>query len=114
MTPTVTLWLVIIGAGIGTFFTRVSFIALFARREMPPLLRRGLRYVPAAMLTAIVVAGVAIPGKELAVTDTLYLAKLFAALVAAIVAWRTRGPVPTIAAGMLALWGAQWTLQQLR
>ena len=114
MSATLTLWTVIIGAGLLTYLSRLSFIALFARRDMPPLMMRALRYVPAAMLTAIVVAGVAIPGKEVAVTDSLYLAKLFATLVAAIVAWRTRGPVPTIAAGMIALWGAQWTLQQLR
>ena len=107
-------WPVLIGMALVTFALRASFLVLPPGIETPPLLRRALRYVPAAMLTAIVVAGVAIPGKEVAVTDSLYLAKLFAALVAAIVAWRTRGPVPTIAAGMIALWGAQWTLQQLR
>ena len=114
MSTTTTLWLVIIGAGLATFLTRLSFIALFARREMPELMRRALRYVPAAMLAALVVAGIGIPGKDVAVTDSIYLAKLFAGLVAAVVAWRTRGPVPTITAGMLALWGAQWTLEQLR
>ncbi len=113
MSTTMTLWIVILGAGVVTYLTRLSFIALFARRDMPPLMVRALRYVPAAMLTAIVVAAVGIPGK-VPVSDSLYISKLIAVLVASIVAWRTRGPVPTIAAGMLALWGAQWTLQQLR
>jgi len=113
MSATLTFWAVIIGAGVVTYLARLSFIALFARRDMPPLMVRALRYVPAAMLTAIVVAAVGIPGKAAGI-DTLYLAKLIAVLIAAIVAWRTRGPVPTIAAGMLALWGAEWLLGTLR
>ena len=50
MTPTLTLWAVIIGAGVVTYLARLSFIALFARRDMPPLMVRALRYVPAERL----------------------------------------------------------------
>jgi branched-subunit amino acid transport protein len=46
------LWAVIFAVGELNYLSRLSFIALFSRRSMPPLLARALRYVPAAMLTA--------------------------------------------------------------
>lgn len=93
----------IVVVGAINFGTRLSFIALFARREMPPLLARALRHVPAAMLTAIVVPAIvfAAPG-ELALGAGNV--KLIAALVAGVVAWRWRNTLLTIAVGMAALW----------
>jgi branched-subunit amino acid transport protein len=100
-------WFVIIAVGALNFLSRLSFIALFARLQMPATLVRALRYVPAAMLTAIVVPAVALPGP--AEVDTVLAdAKLAAALVATLVAWRTRSTTATIVAGMAALWLAQW------
>ena len=93
----------IVVVGAINFGTRLSFIALFARREMPPLLARALRHVPAAMLTAIVVPAIvfAAPG-ELALGAGNV--KLIAALVAGVVAWRWRNTLLTISVGMAALW----------
>src|SRR4029079_8754027 len=84
------------------FGTRLSFIALFARREMPPLLARALRHVPAAMLTAIVVPAIvfAAPGDLALGAGNV---KLIAALVAGVVAWRWRNTLLTIAVGLAAL-----------
>ena len=48
------LWAVIVAVGALNYLSRLSFIALFARRSMPPLLARALKYVPAAMLTALI------------------------------------------------------------
>ena len=48
------LWAVILVVGALNYLSRLSFIAFFARRSMPPLLARALRYVPAAMLTALI------------------------------------------------------------
>ena len=80
---------------------------MFAHFEMPPLVARGLRFVPAAMLMAIVVPAVVFsaPG-TLAFTYTN--PKLVAAPVAAAVAWRTKDAVATMGVGMLTLWLAQW------
>ena len=50
-----TIWLLIFAVGAITYTARLSFIALFARRDMPPLLAEALKHVPVAMLTAIVV-----------------------------------------------------------
>ena len=113
-----TIWLLILSVGAITYAARMSFIAFFARRAMPPWLAEALKHVPVAMITAIIVPSIAFvsPG-------TLRLdpgnAKLMAALAAGAVAWwsgtsrASNNPNPmivrqsavlTIAAGMLVLW----------
>jgi branched-subunit amino acid transport protein len=52
---TPTLWLTIAGAAAVTFALRLSFIALLERIEIPPLLSQALRFVPVAILTAVVI-----------------------------------------------------------
>jgi len=94
------LWVVIIAVGALNYASRLSFIAFFARRTMPPLLARALRYVPAAMLAALIVPMIAAP----AVGGDAFNPRIPAALVAAAVAWTTRSTPKTLAAGMLALW----------
>jgi len=97
------IWALIFVVGAINFAARLSFIALFARREMSPLLARALRYVPAAMLTAIVVPAIvfAAPGElRLDIGNV----KLIAALIAGVVAWRWRNTMLTIAVGMVSLW----------
>ena len=54
MDATLKLWAVILVVGALNYLSRLSFIALFSRRTIPPLLARALRYVPAAMLTALI------------------------------------------------------------
>ena len=110
MNSTLEWWLIIIAVGILNYLSRVSFIALFARVDMPPPIARALRFVPAAMLTAIVV-----PAIVFAAPATLSFSytnpKLVAALIAAGVAWRTRNVTATMLGGMAALWATQWLLR---
>ena len=100
-------WIVILVVGALNYLSRLSFIALFAKVEMPPLVARALRFGPAAMLMAIVV-----PSVVFATPGTLAFSyanpKLVAARAAAAVAWRTRSGMATMAVGMLTLWLAQW------
>jgi branched-subunit amino acid transport protein len=103
------LWIIILVVGALNFFSRVSFIALFARMPMPALLARALRFVPAAMLTAIVVPPMLFRPAD-AADPALANAKLIATLVAAAVAWKSRSVTATIIAGMAALWLSQWLL----
>jgi branched-subunit amino acid transport protein len=110
MSATVTFWVVVVAVGTLTYLSRLSFIALFARVRMPSLVARALRYVPAAMLTAIVVPAIALRGGGPA-DPALEHAKLAAGLVAALVAWRTRSTSATIVTGMAVLWLAQWLLR---
>ena len=104
-----TIWLLIFAVGAITYTARLSFIALFARRDMPPLLAKALKHVPVAMLTAIVVPAVVFMAPGMLRIDPGN-AKLIAALVAGGVAWWRQSAVLTIAVGMGVLWSLRWLM----
>jgi branched-subunit amino acid transport protein len=104
-----TIWLLIFGVGAITYTARLSFIALFARRRMPPLLAEALKHVPVAMVTAIVVPAIVfMPSGVLRIDPGN--AKLIAALAAAAVAWWRQSAVLTIVVGMCVLWSLRWLM----
>ncbi|MCX6038610.1 MAG: AzlD domain-containing protein [Chloroflexi bacterium] len=95
------LWLVILLAGLLTFGTRLSFILLLDRIKVPGWFRRGLRFVPAAVLSAIILPELATRN---AVLDlSLQNPQLYAGALAVLVAWRTKNVLLTIIVGMAAL-----------
>lgn len=96
-------------AGLVTFGIRLSFIALLGKVELPPVLTRALRFVPPAVLSAIIFPELLVREGALALHPGN--ARLVAGVVAAFVAWRTRNVVLTIAVGMTALWAAQAVLR---
>jgi len=102
-----TIWLVIFAVGAITYASRLSFIAFFSRREMPPLLARALKHVPVAMVTAIVVPAIVFASPGVLALDAGN-AKLVAALVAGGVAWWRQSAVLTIAVGMIVLWSLRY------
>lgn len=110
--PDATVWLVVALAGLGTFAIRASFLFLLDRVEgMPPRFQRALRFVPAAVLAALVApAFLRTGGEPLAATPTVagFTAALtgprfIAGVVAAAVAYRTENILATIVAGLVAL-----------
>ena len=107
MDRTLLIWAVTLAVGALNFASRVSFIAWFARNDMPPMLERALRHVPVAMLTAIAVPAVAFVAPGTLGLD-LHNARLVAGVVAALVAWWSRSTVATIAVGMAVLWLVRW------
>ena len=105
MDATLKLWLVILAVGLLNYLSRLSFIAVFARRTMPPLLGRALQYVPAAMLTALIVPMIAADpaaGHALAFNP-----RIAAAAIAGVVAFYTRSSLWAMGTGMAALWVLQ-------
>lgn len=103
---TLTVWLVLLGMALVTYALRASFLLLPAQVGTPPLLRRALRFVPAAVLTAIW-------APELFLyKGALYLApgneRLLAGGLAILVAWRWRSTFLTILAGLAALHMFGW------
>lgn len=102
---TTSLWLTILGAGAGSFALRLSFIALLGRIEMPLLLGRALRFVPAAVLAAFVIPLLLYHSGTLEVSPGNE--RLLAGLVAALIAWRTRSVLLTLTGGMATLWVLQ-------
>jgi branched-subunit amino acid transport protein len=102
MDATLKLWVVIVVVGALNYLSRLSFIAFFARRSVPPLLARALRYVPAAMLMALIVPMVlSVPPPDVPAVPT---PKIVAALIAGVVGWLTHSTLKTLVAGMAALW----------
>ncbi len=99
------LWLTIAGAGAVTFALRLSFIALLGRMETPLFLGRALRFVPAAVLTAVAIPLLFYENGALEVS--LGNERLLAGLVAALIAWRTRSVLFTLGGGMATLWTLQ-------
>jgi branched-subunit amino acid transport protein len=69
-------------------------------------LRQALRFVPAAVLSAIILPEVVQPAGVLDLS--LGNERLLAGLVAVVVAWYTRNVLWTIGAGMVTLWLVQY------
>jgi branched-subunit amino acid transport protein len=103
-----TLWGIIVAVVVLTYLVRLSFIALFGYVEkIPRWLERTLRYVPAAVLAALVFPSVVTvsPDAGGVAVDTLVAGGLAAA-----VAWRTENVFATMAAGMGSLWLIRFVL----
>lgn len=97
-----TTWLIIIAMGVVTYAIRLSMIGAVGRLHIPPLLQRALRFVPPAVLSAIIFPELLAPGGALDLS--LANVRLLAGLAAVVIAWRTRNTLLTIAVGMAVLW----------
>ena len=95
------LWIIILTAGLGTFLLRYSFLELMNRYSEPPWLARILRYVPPAVLAALVSSALLIRDGSVYFAATNN--RLLAGALAAAVAWKTRNMLYTIIAGMITL-----------
>lgn len=96
-----TVWLVLIAAGLITFGIRFALIFLFGRVAIPPLVQRALRYVPPAVLSAMIVPELLLRDGVAAVTPDN--PRLLAGLVAIAVAATSKNTLLTILAGMATL-----------
>ena len=95
-------WLLFLLLALGTFSLRLSFIYLFGRVDMPDWLRRALRFVPASVLAALVFPALSYSNGVLDLSPGN--ARLLAGLGGALVAWKTRNILWTIAVGMALFW----------
>ena len=96
------LWLVVFCIGLFTFASRLSFILFADRLGLSPALRRALRFVPIAALSAIIAPELLIHQGQLVIGPNNL--RLIAGVIAAAVAWRTRNVLWTIVIGMGTLW----------
>jgi branched-subunit amino acid transport protein len=96
------LWLAAIVAGVITFALRLSFIVGLERIQMPAVLRQALRFVPIAVLTALIVPELLIQ-RDGTLALSFQNTRLLAGLLATAVAWTTRNVLLTIGAGMAGL-----------
>jgi branched-subunit amino acid transport protein len=95
------IWIVMLLGGLLTFGMRLSFIYLLGRIHVPDAVRRALRFVPPAVLSALVLPALLMPSGQLDIGLANH--RWLAGIVAILVAWRTRSVVLTILAGVAAL-----------
>ena len=97
-----TLWLIVIGIALGAFLPRFILLPLLGHVEIPNIVLRTLRYVPPAALAAILLPALLVSEGQIDVGAAV--PRLWAALFAAAVAWRTRNVLYTVLGGMMVLW----------
>jgi branched-subunit amino acid transport protein len=95
-------WSLSLALGLGNFLWRFSFIYLFGKMDMPDWLRRALNYVPASVLAALVFPLLTYPAGTLDLS--LGNIRLLAGLGGALVAWKTKNVLWTVAVGMILFW----------
>src|SRR5262249_49764850 len=96
-----TAWALIVGMGLGAFFTRAVFVLPVRHLRLPPTAERVLRYAPAAALMAIIAPDLVLVQGALSLS--VENPKLIAGLVAFGLAAGTRNILATIAGGMAVL-----------
>ena len=99
-------WTIIVLVTLGNMFMRMVFVEAYGKIKLHPLVERGLAFVPAAVLSSIIMPAVLMPNKQF--VPLMENPKLWAALVAALVAWHYRSIFRTLLAGMATLWLLQW------
>jgi len=95
------LWITIISVGLLTFGIRLSFIVFLGKAHIPPLLQQALRFVPVAVLSAVIAPDLFLPKGALDLSP--WNARLIAGIIAILVAWRTKNVLLTIGVGMASL-----------
>lgn len=101
-------WLVIVLAGLLTYGIRLSFIYLMGRITMPAWFMAALRFVPVAVLSAIIVPETLT--RQGALDASLSNPQVWAAACAILVGLRVKNVLAIIAAGMAAYVLAAWLL----
>ena len=94
-------WLVMALGGVLTFAIRFSFVWWLGRAEVPSPVRRALRFVPPAVLSAIAAPELALNAGRFDLTAGNI--RLIAGLAAILVAAWTKNSLLTILAGLVVL-----------
>lgn len=101
--------LMIAGMAVVTFAVRYPVLWLVGRYQLPQAWLAALRYVPAAVLSALIVPAILFPTGD-PLPNPVTNPYLVAGLVAALVAWTRRNMLLTLAAGMIVFWAWRWLL----
>ena len=92
----------ILFAGLLTYFTRMTMIALISRDMLSDKVKAVLEYVPSAVFPAIIFPGIFLNdyGTFIEFNDP----KIFGALVAVIIGYFSKNILATILAGLISYW----------
>ena len=96
------IWTWIFIAGIITFLTRYSMIALIKPKTLNETARKALTYVPSAVFPAIIFPAVFLDKQG----DFIYILspQILAFFVAVIVGYLSKNVILTIASGLISFW----------
>ena len=97
---------IVLAIGIGTYLIRLSFIGIVGSRSMPEWAMVPIRFVAPAVLAALAAPAVLLHEGGLTV-DPATNPRAVAALVALLLAWKTKNVAVVIAAGMAIVWALQ-------
>ena len=95
-------WFSILIAGILTYFTRMTMIALVSRDMLGDKIKAVLEYVPSAVFPAIIFPAIFINDKGLFEIDDN--PKILAAIIAMIIGIFSRSIIATIFSGLASYW----------
>ena len=95
-------WISIIIAGILTYLTRMTMVALVRRDMLGDKLKDVLSYVPSAVFPAIIFPAVFFNdnGTFVEISDP----KIFASIIAIVVGYFSRNIIATISSGLISYW----------
>ncbi len=97
---------IVFAIGIGSYLIRLSFIGIVGNRAMPDWALVPLRFVAPAVLAALVAPAVLLHEGALTVAPATN-PRAIAALVAVLIAWKTKNVAVVITAGMVTVWALQ-------
>jgi branched-subunit amino acid transport protein len=100
--------LLVAGMALVTFGARYPVLVLVGKMPLPQPVLRALKFVPTAVLTAIIAPAVLFPRGPLELG--LNNEYLVAAVISSLVAWRSRNVLLTIVIGMAALLVWRWVM----
>ena len=92
-------FIMIAGMALVTFLIRYPTMVLVGKIPLPDRVFRALRYVPPAVLAAIIVPALFMPDGE-SISFSLGNSYLVAGILAALIAWRSKNLLLTIVLGM--------------
>jgi branched-subunit amino acid transport protein len=98
--------LIILGMAAVTYLPRFLPMYVLTRMEIPELFIEWLRYVPVAVLAALIAPGILTVGREVSINwNNSYL---IASIPAFLIAWRSRSMLLTVTVGMALVLLLQW------
>jgi len=99
-------WGVMVVSGLITYLIRLSFIMIWGRVRIPLIVEKGLKFVPSAILSALIVPDLFLQDSQFDVS--LGNLRFLAGIIAILVAWKTRSALLTIVTGMVVLIVLEW------
>ena len=93
-----TILITILGMGVVTYLPRLLPVLLLSSKKLPPLVETWLRYVPVAVLSAMLLPSLAVNDGALDFSSSNLF--LWAAIPTFLVAWKTRSLFGSVIVGM--------------